>query len=87
MGNPEYLNLIGDSPLRIIKMAYNKGFLKRGKNIRNYSAASLYIALRFFKAPFLLDDIARSLNINLFYKLARCYRNLAEFLNKELNLK
>ncbi len=44
---PEYLDLIGETPLRIIKFAYKAYFLDHGSNIHHYSAAALYIALRF----------------------------------------
>ena len=60
-------------------------YLDRGSNIELYSAAALYIALRFYKAPFLLMDFSKILSKNL-YKLARCYKKLAQFLNKTMKL-
>lgn len=82
---PEYLDRIGATPLRIIKFAYKGMFLDNGTNIKHYSAAALYIALRFHKAPFLLMDFSDKLAVNLF-KLAKCYRKLAKFLNVTLKL-
>lgn len=82
---PQYLDKIGETPLRIMKFAYCGTFLSQGTNIQNYAAAALYIALRFNKAPFLLMDFSDKLCINL-YKLARCYRKLAKYLNKTLRL-
>lgn len=82
---PEYLDRIGATPLRIIKFAYKGMFLDHGTNILHYSAAALYIALRFYKAPFLLMDFSDKLAVNLF-KLAKCYRKLAKFLNVTLKL-
>ncbi|EAR85509.1 transcription factor TFIIB repeat protein (macronuclear) [Tetrahymena thermophila SB210] len=82
---PDYLERIGETPLRIMKFAYKAYFLDHGSNIHHYSAAALYIALRFQKAPFLLMDFSEKLCINLF-KLARCYRKLAKFLNVTLKL-
>ena len=60
-------------------------FLTHGSNLRNYSASALYIALRFQRIPYLLIDFSEKLVINL-YKLARCYKRLAKFLNLTLNL-
>jgi len=44
---PEFLDKIGESPQRIMRFAYKGFFLDHGSNIKNYAAASLYIALRF----------------------------------------
>ncbi len=60
-------------------------FLDHGSNIELYSAAALYITLRFNKAPYLLMDFSKILCQNL-YKVARCYRRLANFLNRTLKL-
>lgn len=44
---PDYLERIGETPIRIMKFAYKAYFLDHGSNIHLYSAAALYIALRF----------------------------------------
>lgn len=68
-----------------MKFAERGYFLDHGSNIKHYAAAALYISLRFQKAPFLLMDFSEILSINLF-KLAKCYRKLAKFLNVTLKL-
>ncbi len=81
----EYYSKIGETPQRIMKFAYKGKFLDHGSSIQNYAAASLYIALRFHKAPFFLMDFSDKFRINLF-KLGKCYRKLARFLNVTLHL-
>lgn len=62
---------------RLLIYADNCGFFKKGKSIELYSAAALYITLRFKKAPYLLIDLSDKMNVNLF-KLARCYFKLSK---------
>jgi transcription factor IIIB 90 kDa subunit len=81
----EYRELVGDTPMRILKFAYQACFLDQGSSILNYCVAALYISLRFFKAPFLLMDFSDKLSINLF-KLGRHYKKLAKFLNVTMKL-
>ena len=44
---PEYYERIGESPQRIMRFAYKGFFLDHGRNVKNYAASALYIALRF----------------------------------------
>jgi transcription factor IIIB 90 kDa subunit len=81
----EYRELVGDTPMRILKFAYQACFLDQGSSILNYCVAALYISLRFFKAPFLLMDFSDKLSINVF-KLGRNYKKLAKFLNVTMKL-
>lgn len=71
--------------LRIIKYANDDHFFDKGRNLDNYVAVALYIALRLKKAPYLLIDFSDKLNVNMF-KLARCYLRLAKFLGLEHEL-
>jgi transcription factor IIIB subunit 2 len=81
----EYVDRIGESPHKIMKLAFHGMFLDNGSNLRHYAAASLYIALRYHKAPYLLMDFSEKMQINL-YKLARVYKRLAKYLNVVLHL-
>jgi transcription factor IIIB subunit 2 len=69
-----------DQSLRIVKLADIFAFFSKGKSIRLYSAASLYIALRLAQAPYLLIDFTDKMGENLF-KLARCYLRLVKKLH------
>ena len=61
---PEYLERIGETQIRIMKFSYKVYFLDHGSNSYHYSAAELYIALRFQKEPFLFMVFSEKLCIN-----------------------
>ena len=71
--------------MRIIRYVDSLGFFEKGKSIDLYAAAALYIALRHFKAPYLLIDLSDKMNVNLF-KLAKCFLKLFRFLNLQSQL-
>lgn len=62
---PEYLYIIGDTPLRIIQLAQREYLIDKGSNLELYCGAALYISLRLHKAPFLLMDFSKILAINV----------------------
>lgn len=74
-----------DQSLRIIKLADIFDFFNKGKSLKLYSAAALYIALRLKQAPYLLIDFSDKMGENLF-KLARCYLRLVKRLHLNYQL-
>jgi transcription factor IIIB subunit 2 len=74
-----------DAAIRVIKLANDRDFFGKGRNLDNYAVAAYYIVLRIKKAPYLLIDFSDKLNVNLF-KLARCFLRMVRFLGLQEKL-